>query len=128
MEKLTRRNVLRSSAVVTALAVGGVAGQLATCSSTGIVINPAVLTAIQSAVATACNFIPTVEINCGLSRGVVSGSGWRRHDLRHRAAIDPLRCSALRCQLRLPPANSQLSTTALPFTATLSARTESWCT
>ena len=62
MEKTTRRNVLRSSAAVTAIAVGAASGQLASCSSTGgIVINPAVLTAIQSAVVAACSFVPTVE-------------------------------------------------------------------
>lgn len=63
---LTKRNVLKSSAVVPALVVGGITGQLATCSNGQIVVNPAVLDAIINAVATGCNFIPTVETIVGL--------------------------------------------------------------
>ena len=59
---VSRRTILKSSPAVGLLAVGGVTGQLATCSSSGgIVVNPAVIDAIQGAVAAACQFVPTAE-------------------------------------------------------------------
>ena len=62
MDQLNRRNVLRSSAIVGAGAIGAVTAQLATCSSSGgVQINPTILTSIQTTVATGCNFIPAVE-------------------------------------------------------------------
>ncbi len=55
-----RRLVLLGSAGAVTMLAG--MGGLATCSSTGgIVINPAVIDAIQAAVATACGFVPAVS-------------------------------------------------------------------
>lgn len=59
---ISRRNVLQSSAVVPAVAVGGVSGQLFTCSQTGgVQINPTVFDTIMAEVAKGCNFIPAVS-------------------------------------------------------------------
>ena len=55
--QLNRRSVLLTAPPVV---VGAAVGQLATCSSSGIQINPDVLVAINNAVATGCNFIPAV--------------------------------------------------------------------
>jgi len=54
----TRRNVLKSSAAVSAFAVGGLSGQMVKCGPTGIVVDPAVIQQVQQAVAAACNWIP----------------------------------------------------------------------
>ena len=58
----TRRAIGKVLLAGTALVGGAGMGGIATCSSTsGIVLNPAVVDAIQAAVATACGFVPTVE-------------------------------------------------------------------
>ena len=60
---ITRRNAIPKIAVIGAAITAGTGmGSVATCSSTGgIVINPAVIDAIQAAVATACGFVPAVS-------------------------------------------------------------------
>ena len=62
MDNHTRRTFGKVLLAGTAMVGGAGMGGVATCSSTsGIVINPAVIDAIQAAVATACGFVPTVE-------------------------------------------------------------------
>ena len=62
MDNHTRRTFGKVLLAGTAMVGGAGMGGIATCSSTsGIVINPAVIDAIQAAVATACGFVPTVE-------------------------------------------------------------------
>ncbi len=56
-----RRLLLLGTAGAAMLAGSGMGG-LATCSSTGgVVLNPAVIDAIQAAVATACGYVPAVS-------------------------------------------------------------------
>jgi hypothetical protein len=58
---MNRRELLQAASVLpVAVVSGGATGALATCSSTGIQIDPNVLVAIQNAVATGCNFIPAI--------------------------------------------------------------------
>jgi len=62
----TRRNVSKSSAAVSAFAVGGLSGQMVKCGPTGIVVDPAVIQQVQQAVAAACNWIPAGLTIAGL--------------------------------------------------------------
>ena len=55
---VNRRNVLLSAPP--AIVVGTGLGAVATCSPTGIQIDPNVIVAINNAVATGCNFIPAI--------------------------------------------------------------------
>jgi hypothetical protein len=58
---IERRKMLSGCTLLpVAVISGGATGALATCSSSGIQIDPTVLDSISKAVATACNFIPAV--------------------------------------------------------------------
>jgi hypothetical protein len=58
---MDRRELIQAATVLpVAVVSGGATGALATCSSSGIQIDPTVLVAIQNAVATGCNFIPAI--------------------------------------------------------------------
>ena len=58
----TRRKLMSTAAIAPVMFVsGGMAGgAVVSCGPNGIVIDPAVLNAIQQAVATTCSFIPSV--------------------------------------------------------------------
>ena len=60
--KTTRRQLMSTAGLAPVMFVtGGMAGgALVSCQNGQIVVDPAVLNAIQQAVATACNFIPAV--------------------------------------------------------------------
>jgi hypothetical protein len=56
-----RRELVRGAALLpVAVISGGATGALATCSSSGIQIDPNVLVAINNAVVASCNFIPAI--------------------------------------------------------------------
>jgi hypothetical protein len=68
---MDRRDVIKGAALLpTAVVAGGASGAIATCTPTGIQIDPNVLVAINNAVATGCNFIPAITTVIELVNGL----------------------------------------------------------
>ena len=58
---MNRRDIVKGAALLpTAVLTGGASGAIATCTPTGIQIDPNILVAINDAVAKSCNFIPAI--------------------------------------------------------------------